>query len=186
MGSAFLWLLGYNARAGSAGVGSAVFYAQIRHTLHWYDVARRLHEMGSEHVHGSSTAREAPQTAPDGSSGLRGQRGGDAQDTIIALTTVPDMLLAKRIAHILVEEALAACVNLSAPGLSMYMWQGTLEGAEELTLTIKTTVARLPELYARLCGLHPYDVPEFLVLSVQAGSVAYLDWVAAQTVLRAD
>lgn len=122
----------------------------------------------------------------DGSSGLRGQRGGDTQDTIIVLTTVPDLLLAKRIAHILVEEYLVACVNLSAPGLSMYMWQGTLEGNEELTLTIKTTVARLPALYARLCSLHPYEVPEFLVLSAQAGSVAYLDWVAAQTALRAN
>lgn len=116
--------------------------------------------------------------------GLRVQRGGDANDTIIVLSTVPDLLLAKRIAHILVEEYLAACVNLGAPSLSMYMWQGTLEGTEELALTIKTTVACLPVLYARLCSLHPYDVPEFLVLSAQAGSVAYLDWVAAQAALR--
>lgn len=118
--------------------------------------------------------------------GLRIQRGNDATDAVVVLTTVPDVLLAKRIAHILVEEALVACVNLSAPGLSMYMWQGTLEGAEELTLTIKTTVACLPALHARLCSLHPYEVPEFLVLSVQAGSVAYLDWVSAQAALRAD
>ena len=117
---------------------------------------------------------------------LRAQRGNDVTGTVVVLTTVPDGLLAKRIAHILVEEALVACVNLSAPGLSMYMWQGTLEGSDELTLTIKTTTARLPALHARLCSLHPYEVPEFLVLPVQAGSRAYLDWVAAQTAVRAE
>ncbi|MBV6273971.1 divalent-cation tolerance protein CutA [Alcaligenaceae bacterium CGII-47] len=122
----------------------------------------------------------------DQPSGLRDQPGVDANDTVIVLTTVPDLLLAKRIAHLLVEEYLVACVNLSAPGLSMYMWQDKLEGTEELTLTLKTTVACLPALHARLCGLHPYEVPEFLVLSVQGGAVAYLDWVAAQTALRSD
>lgn len=127
---------------------------------------------------------DRPAAPVDYPPGLRAQRGNDAGDTIIVFTTVPDLLLAKRIAHILVEESLVACVNLGAPGLSMYMWQGALEGVEEFTLTIKTTVARLPALHARLCSLHPYDVPEFLVLSVQAGAVAYLDWVATQTTGR--
>lgn len=131
---------------------------------------------------GSAAGNDSGTSAPgDGSAGLRAQRGNDAADAVVVLTTAPDTLLAKRIAHILVEEALVACVNLSAPGLSMYMWQDTLEGAEEVSLTIKTTVTRLPALYTRLCSLHPYDLPEFLVLSVQAGSIDYLDWVAAQT-----
>lgn len=111
--------------------------------------------------------------------GLRAQHGVGT-DTVIVLSTAPDVLLAKRIAHILIEEYLAACVNISAPGVSMYMWQGGLEGGEEISMTIKTTVASLPALYTRLCALHPYEVPEFLVLPVQAGSVAYLDWVATQ------
>lgn len=117
--------------------------------------------------------------APDaaGAPALRAQQGGRA-DTAVVLSTAPDTLLAKRIAHILVEESLAACVHIGAPGVSMYLWQGKLEGGEEIPLTLKTTTAQLPALYARLCALHPYEVPEFLVLGVQAGSAAYLDWVA--------
>jgi periplasmic divalent cation tolerance protein len=146
-----------------------------------------VRHMSGEHKSGAVARGEGKDTVLDGpSSPLRAQRGNDPGDTVIALTTVPDVLLAKRIAHILVEESLAACVNLGAPGLSMFMWQGTLEGTDELTLTIKTTVACLPALHARLCALHPYEVPEFLVLSVQGGSLAYLEWVAGQTAPRTD
>ncbi|RTZ45815.1 divalent-cation tolerance protein CutA [Candidimonas sp. SYP-B2681] len=91
------------------------------------------------------------------------------------------MLLAKRIAHVLVEEHLAACVNLGTAGLSMYMWEGTLEGTEEIPLTMKTTSERAPALVARLLQLHPYEVPEVLVLPVSGGSTSYLDWVRSQT-----
>ncbi|MDN5844592.1 MAG: divalent-cation tolerance protein CutA [Alcaligenaceae bacterium] len=111
--------------------------------------------------------------------GLRAQQGAGT-DTVVVLSTVPDTLLAKRIAHILIEEYLAACVHIGAPGVSMYMWQGGLEGGEEISMTIKTTAASLDALYSRLCALHPYEVPEFLVLPVQGGSVAYLGWIAAQ------
>lgn len=116
---------------------------------------------------------------------LRAQRGAGT-DTVVVLSTAPDMLLAKRIAHILIEDYLAACVHLGAPGVSMYMWQGGLEGGEEVSMTIKTTAANLDALHARLCALHPYEVPEFLVLPVHAGSAAYLDWVAAQAAQPAD
>src|SRR5690554_13271 len=101
-------------------------------------------------------------------------------EVVVALSNAPDMLLAKRIAHVLVEEHLAACVNLGAPGLSMYMWQGTLEGAEEIPITIKTTGARAQAAIERLQALHPYEVPEVLVLPVLGGSTAYLEWLRAQ------
>ncbi|MCC2595981.1 divalent-cation tolerance protein CutA [Pusillimonas sp. MFBS29] len=101
-------------------------------------------------------------------------------DVVVILSNAPDMLLAKRIAHVLVEEHLAACVNLGVAGLSMYMWQGELEGAEEVPLTIKTTGSRAQELIERLMSLHPYEVPEVLVLPVLGGSVSYLEWVRAQ------
>jgi periplasmic divalent cation tolerance protein len=104
-----------------------------------------------------------------------------ADDLVIILSNAPDLLLAKRIAHMLVEEHLAACVNLGTPGLSMYMWEGALEGAEEIPLTMKTTRARAPALVARLVELHPYDVPEVLVLPVSEGSVGYAEWVRSQT-----
>lgn len=104
-----------------------------------------------------------------------------AQDVVVVLSNAPDLLLAKRIAHMLVEERLAACVNLGASVLSMYMWKGELEGAEEIPLVIKTTQAALPALTARLTELHPYEVPEILVLPVAGGARPYLDWVRQQT-----
>lgn len=104
-----------------------------------------------------------------------------ASDVVVVLSNAPDMLLAKRIAHMLVEEHLAACVNLGAPVLSMYMWKGELEGTEEIPLVIKTTQAALPAVTARLTELHPYEVPEILVVPVLDGAPSYLNWVREQT-----
>jgi len=104
-----------------------------------------------------------------------------AEDVVVVLGNAPDLLLAKRIGHLLVEEGLAACVNLGAVSLSMYMWEGRLEASEEIPLTIKTTQAMLPALMGRLTQLHPYEVPEIIVLPVSAGSDSYLDWVRRQT-----
>ncbi|CAM5192226.1 Periplasmic divalent cation tolerance protein OS=Castellaniella defragrans OX=75697 GN=HNR28_002059 PE=3 SV=1 [Castellaniella defragrans] len=105
----------------------------------------------------------------------------DPTDTVVVLTTAPDALLAKRIAHHLVEESLVACAHVGAAVSAMYLWQGKLEGGDEYPLTLKTTADALPGLYARLCSLHPDEVPEFLVLGVAAGSQAYLDWVTQAT-----
>lgn len=102
-------------------------------------------------------------------------------EVVVILSNAPDVLLAKRIAHYLVEEYLAACVNLGTPGLSMYMWEGKLEGAEEVPLTIKTTRARVPAVYERLKALHPYEVPEFLIVPVLGGLQSYMEWVREQT-----
>lgn len=102
-------------------------------------------------------------------------------ELVVILSNAPDELLAKRIAHYLVEEGLAACVNLGASGLSMYMWQGELEGASEIPLTIKTTQARVPDVIKKLQELHPYEVPEALVLPVIGGYGPYIEWVREQT-----
>lgn len=109
------------------------------------------------------------------------RQAGAPTDTVVVLTTAPDELLAKRIAHVLVEESLAACVQVGPAIVSMYLWQGELEGADEVQLTFKTTADALPALHARLCELHPYEIPEFLVLGVPAGGRTYLDWVAQAT-----
>lgn len=106
---------------------------------------------------------------------------GSSDDVVVILSNAPDPLLAKRIAHYLVEESLAACVNLGTPSLSMYMWEGKLEGAEETPLTIKTTRGRIRAVVERLKTLHPYEVPEILVLPVQGGLKTYLEWVREQT-----
>lgn len=111
---------------------------------------------------------------------LLDEPGGDPDQVVVVLSNAPDVQLAKRIAHMLVEEHLAACVNLGAPSLSMYMWEGKLEGAEEVPLQMKTTRGRLSALVDRLRELHPYEVPEVLVLPVLGGSTDYMEWVRAQ------
>ena len=108
------------------------------------------------------------------------ESAGEPEQVVVVLSNAPDVQLAKRIAHMLVEEHLAACVNLGAPSLSMYMWEGKLEGAEEVPLQMKTTRGRLPALVERLRELHPYEVPEVIALPVLGGSADYMEWVRAQ------
>ena len=117
----------------------------------------------------------AAQSMPDGQ---------DASVVVIVLSNAPDLLLAKRIAHVLVEEHLAACAHVGTQGVSLYEWNGELEGADEVPLTFKTTAGRVPALHDRLAQLHPYEVPEFLVLPVVGGSLEYLAWVRGQTAPR--
>lgn len=119
-------------------------------------------------------------TPPVSHAPVRRQEGAPT-DTVIVYTTAPDLLLAKRIAHYLVEERRVACAHIGAAVTSMYMWQGKLEGGDEIPLTFKTSADALPALYQRLCALHPFDVPEFLVTAVAAGSSPYLDWVTENT-----
>jgi periplasmic divalent cation tolerance protein len=106
---------------------------------------------------------------------------GNDDDLILVFCNAPDLQLAKRIAHVLVEENLAACVSLGAPTLSIYCWQGVVESTEEIPLAIKTTQARQLALMEALNRMHPYDVPEIIVLPIIAGTQAYIDWVRTQT-----
>ena len=98
-------------------------------------------------------------------------------DVVIVLSTVPDDERAETLARTLVDEKLAACVNLHAPMVSIYRWKGQVERAAERQLVIKTTRDRVPALEARLKQLHAYELPEFLVLPVEGGSDEYLSWV---------
>ena len=100
---------------------------------------------------------------------------------LVCLCTCPDPQTAGRIAAALVEERLAACVNV-LPGLrSVYRWQGKVESAEETLLLIKTTQDRLERVSARIVELHPYELPEVIAVEAAGGLPAYLDWIAAQT-----
>lgn len=103
------------------------------------------------------------------------------RDVVIVLTNAPDLLLAKRIAHLLIEEQLAACVNIGAQILSVYGWKGDVEGAEEIPMMIKTTVDKQKAMIERLVFLHPYEVPEAIVVPVLDGYGPYLDWVRELT-----
>lgn len=103
------------------------------------------------------------------------------EDVVLVISNAPDLLLAKRVAHVLVEDGLAACVNLGATGLSIYAWQGQVEVAQEIPIHIKTTYARHQAVIQALAKMHPYDVPEIIVLPVIGGAAPYLDWVRQQT-----
>jgi periplasmic divalent cation tolerance protein len=97
---------------------------------------------------------------------------------VIVLTTIADQDSAERLARQLVDEHLAACVNVHGPMVSFYRWQGRVERDGEQQLVIKTTRARVSALQDRIRELHPYELPEFLVLGVDGGSDAYLQWIA--------
>jgi periplasmic divalent cation tolerance protein len=98
-------------------------------------------------------------------------------DIVLVLTTVADGDRADSIARALVEERLAACVNVHGPMTSFYRWRGAVERDAERQLVIKTTRGRLPALETRLRALHSYELPEFVVVPIESGSAAYLGWV---------
>ena len=100
---------------------------------------------------------------------------------VIVLTTAPDDERAEAWGRALVEERLAACVNVHAPMISLYRWKGVVERDAERQVVIKTTRERVPAVRARLSELHSYELPEFLVLAVEDGSDEYISWVAEQT-----
>ena len=101
----------------------------------------------------------------------------DAARAAVVLTTWPADRDASALARTLVVERLAACVNVLPEVASTYEWQGELCTDRERQLIIKTTRDRVPALARRLHELHPYEVPEFLVLPVAAASASYLAWL---------
>lgn len=94
------------------------------------------------------------------------------------LTTTPSRTTARRIARVLVDRRLAACVQIVGPIESIYRWQGRVETAREWLCLIKTSRARFREVSATIVEIHPYDTPEIVALPVSAGSRRYLDWLA--------
>ncbi|MCH2221251.1 MAG: divalent-cation tolerance protein CutA [Dechloromonas sp.] len=102
-------------------------------------------------------------------------------ETLTVITNCPDEETANAIALAIVEEKLAACVNILPRVQSIYRWQGSVESAAEIPLLIKTTANNYPALEARITTLHPYDVPEIIALPIARGLPAYLNWVATET-----
>jgi periplasmic divalent cation tolerance protein len=100
---------------------------------------------------------------------------------LLVLTNVPERAAAERLADMLVEEQLAACVNILAPCRSVYRWKGEVQHDEEHPVLIKTTADRYPALEQALRAAHPYELPEIVAVPVERGLPGYLDWVAAET-----
>jgi periplasmic divalent cation tolerance protein len=107
-----------------------------------------------------------------------------AAEACVALMTAPDADTARRVAHALVTERLAACVNVVPGVTSIYRWEGALHEDAELLLIAKTTHDRLAALADRLALIHPYALPELVAFTPSGGSERYLDWVRAETRLE--
>ena len=102
-------------------------------------------------------------------------------DALELHVTMPDKERAASLARALVDEGLAACVNI-VPGVkSIYQWEGRLQEDEEVLCLIKTRPAVFDRARARILELHPYEVPEILAFAVDNGSPAYLDWLKKST-----
>ncbi|HXL76479.1 MAG TPA: divalent-cation tolerance protein CutA [Burkholderiales bacterium] len=101
--------------------------------------------------------------------------------TLLVLTNLPERAAAERLAGLLVERRLAACVNILAPCRSVYRWQGAVRHDEEHPMLIKTTAERYPALEQALRAGHPYELPEIIAVPIERGLPAYLQWVAAET-----
>ncbi len=99
----------------------------------------------------------------------------------LVLTTAPSEAGAAAMARQLLDRRLAACVQIIAGVRSLYRWEGKICDDGEWLLLIKTTAPRLEELERTILELHEYEVPELVVLPIDAGGRAYLDWLDAQT-----
>ena len=95
----------------------------------------------------------------------------------IVLSTAGSEEEARKLAQALVERRLAACVNVVGPIQSVYRWKGAVESAPEHLLVIKTTAAAFPRVRDAIRELHSYELPECVMLSVDAGSEDYLKWI---------
>lgn len=103
---------------------------------------------------------------------------------LIVLNTCPDHETAEKIANTLVDEGLAACINI-VPGItSIYQWNGQREQGSEVLLLIKTRQDRYQALETRITALHPYELPEIISVSLEGGLPAYLQWIDRLTGLK--
>ena len=103
------------------------------------------------------------------------------EQALLVMTNLGDVASAQMLARALVEQRLAACVNILPAVQSIYRWNGAVEQAAEVTLVIKTTIARYAELEQAIRALHPYELPEVIAVPVSAGLPAYLEWIAQET-----
>jgi periplasmic divalent cation tolerance protein len=100
-----------------------------------------------------------------------------SEESILVFSTFPDADTAQRVGRILVEEKLAACVNLLPQMESIYRWKGAVETAQEVLTLIKSTTWKYQVLEARIRELHPYEVPEIFSIRIDTGHTDYLRWI---------
>jgi len=105
----------------------------------------------------------------------------DSAGVFLVMTTVDSSTTAREIARRLVEERLAACVQILPPMTAVYSWEGRIEEASESLLLIKTVRSAYPALETRLRQIHPYQTPEIIVLPIEVGLPDYLAWMVEVT-----
>ena len=96
---------------------------------------------------------------------------------IVVFITVPNLEVGEKIGNTLVEEKLAACVNITSEIKSVYFWKGKIEEDKEYLLIIKTRKDKFESLERRVKEIHPYEVPEIIAVPIVLGSKDYLDWI---------
>lgn len=99
-------------------------------------------------------------------------------DKLLVLTTTTSEDEARKIAEMLIERRLAACVNIIPRIHSVYRWQGKVESAEEFLLIVKTSTGKQDEVQAAIRELHSYELPECISIPIEGGSAEYLTWIA--------
>ena len=102
-------------------------------------------------------------------------------ENLLVITNLPDRESAQKLAGLLVEQRLAACVNVLAACESVYRWRGEIQRDEEYPLLIKTAQARYAEIEAAIRANHPYELPEIIAVPISCGLPAYLSWVESET-----
>ena len=100
---------------------------------------------------------------------------------LLVLTSLPDRESAEKLALLLIDQRLAACVNILACCGSVYRWNGETQHDEEHPLLIKTSADRYAELEAAIRANHPYELPEIIAVPISHGLPAYLQWVESET-----
>jgi periplasmic divalent cation tolerance protein len=108
------------------------------------------------------------------------------EDHLLVYCTCPDEATAQRLATALVDDGLAACVNILPGVQSVYCWQGKRESAQEHLLIIKTLRAAYPQLENTVVRLHPYELPEVIAVPITQGLKGYLAWIDENVSIRND
>jgi len=106
-----------------------------------------------------------------------------AEESILVLSTFPDAETARRVGRTVIEEKLAACVNILPQIESIYRWKEKIETSSEVLALLKSTTWKYQLLEARILELHPYEVPEIISIRIDSGNLEYLRWIEQSVIL---
>ncbi|SNX60545.1 divalent cation tolerance protein [Nitrosomonas ureae] len=104
-------------------------------------------------------------------------------EPVLIITHFPDKKSALALAEALIDQHLAACVNALSPCTSIYRWQGAMDSAEETPVLIKTQRQHYERVEQLIKMMHPYELPEVIMVPILSGLPAYLQWIADETTL---